>query len=155
MYARPDVVPSKANPPKWVRTAPSMRCAASSNRSATACTAAASTNASRCAITGSTRRLARRFRLVRGTYRFGDVGGEPVSDVLVVGFHHDPDHLFGSGGAQQNSAGVAQFLFGLLNRVAHRRRGNGSDLVGDPDVDQHLRQGVDRRGKAGRGFAGL
>src|SRR6202012_3832804 len=115
MYARPDVVPSKANPPKWVRTAPSMRCAASSNRSATACTAAASTNASRCAISGSTRHLARRFRLVCGAHHIGAGGGKPVSDVLVVGFHHDPDHLFGSGGAQQNSTGVAQFIFGLLN----------------------------------------
>src|SRR3984885_627449 len=100
MYARPDLVPSKANLPKWVRTAPSMRCAASSNRFATACTAAASTNASLCAITGSTRRLARRFHLVCGAHCFGDVGGEPVSDVLVVGFHHDPNHLFGSRGAQ-------------------------------------------------------
>src|ERR1700761_930490 len=138
MYARPDVVPSKANLPNWVRTAPSMRCAASSNRSATACTAAASTNASRCAIPGSTRRVARRFRLVCGAHHVGDVGGKAVSDVLVVGFHHDPDYLFGSGGAQQNSTGVAQFVFGLLNGVAYRRRGNGSDLVGDPDVDQHL-----------------
>src|SRR5271154_5369220 len=140
MYARPDVVPSKANLPKWVRTAPSMRCAASANRSATACNAAASTNASRCAISGSTRRVAPPFHLVWGAHRIRDVGGEPVSDVLVVGFHHDPDHLFGSRGAQQNSTGVAQFVFGLLNRVAHRRRGNGSDLVGYPDVDQHLRQ---------------
>src|ERR1700722_8357236 len=134
MYARPDAVPSKANLPKWVRSAPSMRWAASSYRSATACTAAASTNASRCAISGSTRRIARRFHLVCGAHRVGDVGGEPVSDVLVVGFHHDPDHLFGSRRAQQNSTGVAQFIFGLLNRVAHRRRGNGSDLVGDPDI---------------------
>src|SRR6201995_4871545 len=125
MYARPDVVPSKANLPKWVRTAPSMRCAVSSNRSATERTAAASTNASRCAITDSTRRVARRFRLVCGAPHFGDGGGEPVSDMLVVGFHHDPDHLFGSGGAQQNSTRVAQLVFGLLNRVAHRRRGNG------------------------------
>src|SRR3984957_19257510 len=108
MYARPDVVPSKANLPKWVRSAPSMRCAASSNRSATACTAAVSTNASRCAITGSTRRVARRFHLVGGAHRFGDMGGKSVSDVLVVGFHHDPDHLFGSRGAQQNSTGIAQ-----------------------------------------------
>src|SRR5271168_3025755 len=107
MYARPDVVPSNANPPKWVRTAPSIRCAASSNRSATACTAAASTNASRCAITGATRRVARWFHLVRGAHHIGDVGGQPVRDVLVVGFHHDPDHLLGSGGAQQNSTGVA------------------------------------------------
>src|ERR1700733_7508039 len=103
MYARPDVVPSKPNLPKWVRTAPSMRCAASSNRSATACTAAASTNASRCAITESTRRVARRFHLGCGAHRVGDGGSEPVRDVLVVGFHHDPNHLFGSGGAQQNS----------------------------------------------------
>src|SRR5271154_3931901 len=116
MYARPDLVPSKANLPKWVRTALSMRCAAPSNRSATACTAAASTNASRCAITGSTRRIARRFHLVCGAPRVGDVGGKPVRDVLVVGFHHDPDHLLGSRGAQQNSTGVAQFVFGLLNR---------------------------------------
>jgi hypothetical protein len=119
MYARPDVVPSKANLPKWVRTALSMRCAASSNRFATAWTAAASTNASCCAITGSTQRVALRFRLVRGAYRVGDQGGKPVSDMLVVGFDHDPDHLFGSGGAQQNSTGVAQFVFGLLNRVTH------------------------------------
>src|SRR6202044_1211642 len=110
MYARPDLVPSKANLPNWVRTAPSMRWAASSNRSATACIAAASTNASRCAITGSTRRVAERFRLVRGAHHIGDVGGKPVRDVLVVGFHHDPDHLFGSGGAQQNSTAVTQFV---------------------------------------------
>src|ERR1700759_4640148 len=102
-----------------------MRCAASSNRSATARTAAASTNASRCAITGSAGRGARRFPLLGGAPLLGAGGGEPVSDVLVVGFHHDPDHLFGSGGAQQNSTRVAQLVFGLLNRVAHRRRGNG------------------------------
>src|SRR6201995_1665340 len=115
MYARPDVVPSKANLPNWVRTAPSMRCAASSNRSATACIAAASTNASRYAISGSTRRVAPRFQpeattqLVGGARRVGGGGREPVRDMLVVGFHHHPDHLLGSGGTQQNSAGVAQF----------------------------------------------
>src|SRR6201986_1646281 len=116
MYARPDVVPSKANLPKWVRTAPSMRCAASSNRSATACTAAASTDASRCAITGSTRRVARRFQLVCGAHRVGYMGGQPVRNVLVVGFHHDPDHLFGSRWTQHNSTGVTQFVFGLRHR---------------------------------------
>ncbi len=35
-------------------------------------------------------------RLAGGAHLVGDVSREPVRDVLVVGFHHHPDHLFGS-----------------------------------------------------------
>ena len=36
--------------------------------------------------------------------------GEAMGDVFVSRFHHDPDHLFGSRGTQQDSTGITQIV---------------------------------------------
>ena len=48
-------------------------------------------------------------------HRFGDADGQLACGVLVGRFDHHPNHLFGSGGPQQDSAGVAQLGLGLGN----------------------------------------
>ena len=64
-----------------------------------------------------------------GAHRFSDQGGEPVRGALVVGFHHDSNHLLGSGGAQQDSPGITEFVLGLGNRRANRGRGSPRTLA--------------------------
>ena len=62
-----------------------------------------------------------------------------LADIMILRFHHNPDHRLCAGLSDQNSARVSQLGSNLRNRCLDVRIGLSGSLICHPNILQHLR----------------